>query len=270
MAAFDLLNQFQSPFEGPTSGPQFNEPAPQGNNLMQLMALLAPYFQEQARSSREFIPQLVLAKQAMAGGGRRDMSGNLMNPDPLAELERKNAIWNATFTPTSERISKERERFQTPADIPTFTEQELAGVNARARARTAGRGVPPQAPAENPATAPTTPMAAPSMGSPTPTPPVRRVAPAPPAPAPATPSSPAALAALSPFMFPGVGTTPSVLPDFKSSTIQNAGAALTPLAFPGMGTTPSLPWEQMLFPMIAPPQGYAPGAGFPRQQRPIR
>lgn len=282
---------------------------PQPGDWAGILPALIPYLREQAQAAREAIPQSAQALVAARGGGRRDMSGNLQNLDPVKAQAEHNQMWDAMFTPTSGRIQKERERFQTPADIPTFTEQENAGINQRARnmqmlARPAG---PAPAPAAAPAVSPPGPPMAssvtpvknavatpsiPPMGSPAPTPATARVA-APEMPTFTAPSAGGSITAPRLNLTPEVTTPPppaSPYPAYAGPAQAPTqkfvyGAGMQPVGME-MPTTPNLvqalsgfgllsdylrgPWQQMAnaAPMIAPPQGYAPGAEFPRQQKP--
>lgn len=57
------------------------------------------------------------------------MTGALQATTPLQAQQEHDQLWANMFTPTAGRIAKERAQFQTPAGVPTFTEQQTANLN---------------------------------------------------------------------------------------------------------------------------------------------
>jgi hypothetical protein len=220
-----------------------------------LLALIGPYLASQQGQREQGMNSLVRGLQALRGGGHRDsLTGAIMNPDPLQAQKEHDAYWNALFTPTADRIAKERARFQTPSDIPTFTEQELAGINARARNRFGspqGAGPSPAMPvtgspaptpyvARNPSQAPTppTPTRGPELGGQGPS----QAAP-PEAPFPQGP--PMAVDVSPPFMLPPnpldvfFAHGPQIVPELNGGQYRYGTGNLGPGGQPAMPTLPN-------------------------------
>jgi hypothetical protein len=295
---FDLNTQYKSPFD--TLLPNTTiAPSPGGGDFAAILKAFLPLYQQQLQQQQEGPANLVNALQNLRGGGRRDsLTGAIMPADPLEAQRQHDTYFANQFRSTPERIARERQQFMTPENVPTFTEQEVARINARAPGQ-ANPATAPQAPATAPAPVdithpvlgvnqnmfPTRPEAKPQA---VPTPTVglanrqQSNVPAPSTSPPGgnatSPSNPNVARGVesgtpggTPGGFPIAGTPLGVSP-----ATSNIGYPGSPISYPpSVAVLPGIPQPEpmTLAGLFAPPINadvtqYSPGAGFPRQNMP--
>ena len=142
---FDLTTPYTNALDT-----NINMPGPQRapDDMTALMTMMMPMLQQWQQSQASARQELPRQVQAVRSGGRVEpITGALQATTPLEAQREHEALWQGMFTPTSGRIAKERERFQTPEDQPTFTEQELMNPQQKI-ARSMGGGWEGLTPAE--------------------------------------------------------------------------------------------------------------------------